>query len=230
MRYLSVIILLFVSSIAFSADKFALKVGTELGSSYTTGFIGGGFIMPELGLTKNLLSTAGLQITNEKKVGLFLLNELKIPYKKWEFYLIQKNMYNRYVWNIQESVFFFGVGLKVDRFDAKIGVSARVISPVGTFKNSIFEPWNLQYDIGVSVFPKFPAKPKKWNLRLGISNFDAFYFERAEVIILSLKGDYHFTDKWSIFCQGNFRPAGNFHMAANYYSFYFQTGFRWAIF
>ena len=226
MRYLSVIILIFVSNIVFSAERLALKVGTELGSSYTTDFIGGGFIIPELNLAKNIQTFGGMQMTNEKTIALFFSNEIKIPYKKWDFRLIQKCMYTYYVWDIQEVVFLFGAGAKYSRFDARFGISTRVIMPSGSSKNIVFEPFNLQYDIGVSVFPQL----KKWNLRFGISNYDDFLFERAEVFIFSIKGDYRFSEKWGIFCKANFRPAGNFHMSANYYSFYFQTGFRWAIF
>ena len=226
MRRIFLIFILSVFCTAVHSERVVLNVCTELGSSYMTDFIGGGYVMSELNLAPNVLYSGGLQKTTEKKIAAYLANEIKIPYKELEIRLMQQFFYSSYVWNIRETMFIFVAGTKFGRFDTNLGASARVITPSGSFKNSIFERFNLQYDFGVSVF----ANPQKWNLRLGASNYDMFLFERIEAIMFSLKGDYSFSDKWGVFCKANLRPAGNFHLSANYYSFYFQTGVRWAIF
>ncbi len=226
-RHIFTAVLLFVFSHVLSAEKLALKAGAELGNSITTSFIAGGFIIPEWRVANNVELAGGLKLTSEEKISVFLSNAIKFPLKKWELSLTEKFLYTSYhAWNMQEYLFCVGFGAKVSRFDGMLGVSARVMTGKSPSEGSIFEPWNFQYNLGVSLF----AKPGVWNLRLGVSNLDDFLLERIGSIIFSLKGDYHISDRWKVFCVANLRPAGNFHLSAFYYSFYFQTGFRWVLF
>jgi len=155
-------------------------------------------------------------------------NTVKILSRNYEFRITDKFLCNNYnSWNMQEFLFFTGLGATVRHFDGMLGISFRVMTRKDSYyKESIFEPFNFQYDMGMILF----TQPKRWNIRLSISNYDVFLFERAENIIFSLKGNYRFSNRFSIFCTANLRPAGNFNLTANYYSFYMQIGIQWTIF
>ena len=185
-------------------------------------------MVPEWNVADNVELSGGLKITNEEKTSIFLSNTVKIPLKSCELRIMDKFVHNDYnAWNMQDFLFFSGLGITAHRFDGMLGFSYRVITKKGEFKESIFEPLNFQYDFGLSLFPQ--SQKHKWNLRLGISNYDIFLFERAENIIFSLRGDYRFSERLGVFGIVNLRPAGNFSLSAHYYSFYSQTGIRWTI-
>jgi hypothetical protein len=211
-----------------STEKLRIKAGTELGSSVVTDVIGGGFIMPEWLPAHNVEFSGGVKYTNERKTNVFLENSIRMPVERLKIQVINKFQYNKYfAWTIDEYLFFSRLQAVISRFDAALGLSFRTIVQNKSFQETIFEPFNVQYDVGVYIFP---VENRVWNVRLGISNYDMFITERMEQFLLSLKSEYHVSEQIGVFASLFLRSAGNFNLSASYYSLYSHIGVRCIIF
>jgi hypothetical protein len=227
MRIFYVTFLIFLLGAATAKGGLKLKSSLELGNNKTIPFSIGWIAEPYWEIDKRVDLYGGIRIANEQRFSYYIANTIKFPLNKLELQIQEKFLYNSFgVWNMQEYSVFGGLQLYAPHFDVLLGVSSRLIKPLQPITyESIVEPFNWQYDVGLRLF----KTSNPWNLRLGASNFDTFYFERMESLILSLKGEYNLSKKFSIYCNGILKPAGNFHLSANYYGYYIQTGMIWNI-
>lgn len=85
----------------------------------------------------------------------------------------------------------------------------------------VAEPFNLLWNIEVHARPDSCA----WNLGLRASNFDDFQIERFNQPIFTLMGRYDFNQHWRLFADVACKPAGVFHVTANFYGINTHLGF-----
>lgn len=227
MRIFYLTLFIFFLGTVTAKENLKLKSSLELGSNNTVPFSVGWIVEPYWEIDKRADLYGGVKIANEEKFSYYIANTIKFPFNEVELQIQEKFLYNSFgAWNIQEYSIFGGLRLFTTHFDGLLGVSSRLIKPLQPITyESIVEPFNWQYDVGLRLF----KTSNPWNLRLGASNFDTFYFERMESLILSLKAEYNISKKISLYCNGILNPAGNFHLSANYYGYYIQTGMIWNI-
>lgn len=98
----------------------------------------------------------------------------------------------------------------------------------GNPRTTIWEP-GLVYDLEARIFPK----PHVWNIGLQITNMRMFVIERCYSPNFILKGNYRINgeadDSLNLKIQAGLQPAGFFHIATNYYTFFLNVGITCAI-
>jgi hypothetical protein len=220
------IVLLCIPHLLFAQGNLALEAEAEVGSSVTTPSLVGGSLELEWDAAAGFALKGGAKWTSEAKQSFYVANTNTFSLKKLQLQLHEKFLYDHYeAWDIRDLNFFTGLTLLRGRFDGTLGLTTRIIALIDSYDETIVEPFNLQYDLGLSLF----SQPKTWNIRLGASNYDDFLFERTENVIFSLGGNYRLSEQWRFHGSANLRPAGNFGLSADYYSFYINIGVRWLI-
>ena len=117
-----------------------------------------------------------------------------------------------------------GAGACVDfgRWSGKLGYYYRLYGGNG---GRITEPFNLYYQISVNLL----EKAEKWDLDLSMTNNEIFELERHYLPSFIAECFYYPTSRMGISLGIGCKPAGMFHMSADYYQSYIKSGicYRW---
>jgi hypothetical protein len=141
--------------------------------------------------------------------------------KKIDIGIYNKYLYNRYFsYNIQEFTGILAGKLQTKYFDLTIGVTNRRYWAIQQNEKPTVEKINCIYELRGRIF----EKDHKYNLTLVASNADDFLVERLQTIYLKAAGNYRVNNKFNVFLEGTFIPAGVFHLAADYYGCVIKSG------
>ena len=90
---------------------------------------------------------------------------------------------------------------------------------------TINEPFNIYYELGVRCLPK----REKWDLNVVLSNSQLLELERHYQPSLSLEGWWYPMPKLGVQLGLNYKPAGMFNITSDYYQFFADLGvcYRW---
>lgn len=141
--------------------------------------------------------------------------------KKINIGLYNKYIYNRYsCYNIQEFTAILAGKLQTKHFDLTVGATNRRYWAIQQNEKPTVEKINFIYELRGRIF----ENDHKYNLTLIASNTDDFHVERVQTIYLKAAGNYRVNNKFNVFLEGTFIPAGVFHLAANYYGCVIKSG------
>lgn len=118
-------------------------------------------------------------------------------------------------------------------FGAGVGFTARYVNMILGYyyrtitagKESIVEPFNLYYELGVNCLASIPS----WDLVLSISNNRIFELERHYQPSFSIDGWWYPRKKMGVTLGVSCKPAGIFNISSNYYQLYTNIGicYKW---
>lgn len=156
------------------------------------------------------------------------LNLKNFPFTIQGFYL-----YN----NFSELLFEYNYGgliqIKRNRYIIKIGTNFKTYGINKQAQNNyqiesnttLHENWDLMY--AAYVFLK--QKDNKYNLGLGVSNFDYFIINQKSNPVININGNYYLNPEINLFVELWMKSSGAFNMSVNYFGFLFRTGLTWEI-
>lgn len=95
----------------------------------------------------------------------------------------------------------------------------------GGEKSWIDEPFNIYYRFAVNCLPMLD----RWDLQVYMTNCETFELERHYQPSFAVQGWYYPTDRLGVTLGLNCKPAGMFHLSADYYQTYIKAGicYRW---
>lgn len=153
---------------------------------------------------------------------------------KWNFHTHHYfGISNRYLYSVYagDNLQNFNAALALfynqDYFHFAIGGCLQLFAGITSGNSSaggyLCEP-GIVYDIEARIF----RSEHIWNIGLQITNMRRFLIERMYNPNFVLKGNYRFggygSDNLNLIVEAGFQPAGIMHIAANYYSFFFNVG------
>ena len=116
------------------------------------------------------------------------------------------------------------LGYDWDYVEAEFGMFSRFVDTFGrdihSTDETLCEPFNLLYRIEGRLRPK----TSRWNAVLSVSNADLFQLERMWQPIFSLGGRYSITERVGLRLDAVLKPAGMFHLNAEFYSIAVRAG------
>ena len=121
------------------------------------------------------------------------------------------------------------VGLRAGHNDAFGGFAAMSEETYQTIRGGrggwITEPFNIYYELNVHLLKKV----EDWKMELIITNNEMFELERHYQPSFIARCCHYPTDRLGISFGIGCKPAGMFHMSADYYQTYIKTGvcYRW---
>jgi hypothetical protein len=115
-----------------------------------------------------------------------------------------------------------GLGADFGRVSAKLGYYYHTFGGHGGW---ITEPFNIYYELNVHLLKKV----EDWKVDLTITNNEMFELERHYQPSFIAWCCHYPTDRLGISFGIGCKPAGMFHMSADYYQTYIKTGvcYRW---
>lgn len=115
-----------------------------------------------------------------------------------------------------------GAELSYDQITVKLGYYYRLY---GSRSNMITEPFNVFYELRVNCLKNSDI----WDLDFVITNCEVFELERHYQPSFMAEGSFNPSDKVGFFFGLGYKPAGSFHLTADYYQSYLKTGicYRW---
>lgn len=115
-----------------------------------------------------------------------------------------------------------GLALKTKWIRCRAGYYFRTF---GNRAYRINEPFNIYYSMGVNCLPDL----QKWDLSVCMTNCEIFELERHYQPSFIVQGWYYPSEQVGITLGVNCKPAGMFHLSADYYQLYAKAGvcYRW---
>ena len=145
-----------------------------------------------------------------------------------EMYVETKLLYKAVVRN---SIHDFNAGLslgyRMDYVDVQIGMFGHLMSEFHRKWNSedeiVTEPISMLYRVNVYVRPQ----ASKWNLNLGLTNFDDYIVERFWQPMFFVGGRYNINERMRVLADVEIKPTGMFHLDASFYGIKARVGLAW---
>lgn len=220
-RYLIIFFLLITGSISLNAQDKEFKLGLRAGHNAVFGgfaaasFEGMGHFNPDFSIS------GGVQYNSIGKTAV----EAHPTYHKQvdsgklsvETLLAYTNLSS-----LNSCSFGVGAALDFEMARVRLGYYCRLYGGQGEM---ITEPFNIYYELKVHCLKRI----EDWNLDFVITNCEIFELERHYQPSFIAEGGFNPTDKMG-FCFGiGYKPAGMFHIAADYYQTFIKTGicYRW---
>ena len=115
-----------------------------------------------------------------------------------------------------------GIGLSGKWIGGKLGYYYRLFGNSG---NMVNEPFNIYYEFYGNLLPE----TEDWDLQIGITNNEIIELERHYQPSFIAKCSYYPAQNIGVFLSAGCKPAGMFHLSADYYQSHVKIGvcYRW---
>ena len=131
-----------------------------------------------------------------------------------------------FIYRNQTSVNSFGAGAGAGITGKWIGVKLGYYYHIYMHKGeSIKEPFNIFYELDVNLLPTIES----WDLQLRITNSERFELERHYQPTFIAQCSYNIKEDLSLSMGIGCKPAGMFHLSADYYQSFLNLGicYKW---
>lgn len=217
-----------MAQVQYGTDRYWVRMNIGYNHNTTYGSHAGfdfGAFMP---INEHFEMQADLRFTTAGAHAMGVQVRPKFAVPVGEFFLegrLLAGLYARDGYNDMTQAIAVGYRMKYVSF--QVGMSTRLImeSPYDWNANSniIVEPFNLCYRLEAFVRPQ--SSP--WNLSLCVSNMTDYQIERVWQPIFMANGRYNITDNWQVNLGVLCKPAGMFHLNAQYYAAEVRAGFAY---
>lgn len=128
-----------------------------------------------------------------------------------------------------EFVYSGSVGFRMRHFSVQAGIFARIMDAMGrnwhSVDNYIVEPFNVLYRIAVSI----KGFDNPWDIYFIGADYSEFEYERVWQPIFTMGGRAKVGERLSIVAEGTLKPAGMFHLDANFYAAWLKVGVNYKL-
>lgn len=201
----------------FGQDRYSAGIAATYGNNYTWGNYGAVGVRAFMPVHKYFSMdvqahylTPGVAAVNftarpHMMVGTSeLMADVKLCYKP---YMVYKST---------DFVYAFLAGFRRDYISIQAGFHNRVI-------DSVQENFIFTYNVMVSVRPH----QSRWNLGLGVSNFNEYGYERMLAPMALVKAWWNIGSHLCMNADFYFKPTGIFHQTTSYYSITSSIGINY---
>lgn len=117
-------------------------------------------------------------------------------------------------------------GYRMDYFSIQAGATTHFTFDLERKGKSdtIIEALNLLYKVRFNVRPA----TSRWNLGGGIANYTDYEYERTWVPMLFIDGHFNVSDSIALLWRFDFKPAGTFHQAAEFWGAAVRVGAKYS--
>ena len=128
-----------------------------------------------------------------------------------------------------EFVYSGSVGFRMRHFSVQAGIFARIMDAMGrnwhSVDNYIVEPFNVLYRVAVSI----KGFDNPWDIYFIGADYSEFEYERVWQPIFTMGGRAKVGERLSIVAEGTLKPAGMFHLDANFYAAWLKVGVNYKL-
>lgn len=220
-RYRLLILILMACTFNMNAQNDEIMIGLRAGHNAAFGGFGAFSIETMQDLKNNFQISGGVQYNTIGKTALEARPAYLIDYRwgrlSFETLLAYRNL-------TSVNSFAAGAGAEISgRWIAvKLGYYYHLYGHRG---DSIKEPFNIYYELRADLLPMMET----WGLELIITNNERFELERHYQPSFIAQGSYELNDSLGLRMGIGCKPAGMFHLSADYYQSFLNLGvfYRW---
>jgi len=126
------------------------------------------------------------------------------------------------IWGTADLNLAASVGYRMDYVSAQIGFTPHFTLDLEQHRH-ITEPINMLYRLSVNVRPC----SSRWNAGAGVANYTDFEYERTCEPMFFINGHFDINERFSIPARLDIKPAGAFHLTAQFWGISFRTGVKY---
>lgn len=227
-KYILLISSLF-SAFSLSARDVSGRYGVSLMGMYgwneTWKGYGGVDVMGYMPFHKYFEATAAAEVHSPAVVSFSATARPKYQLSVGELFA-DGSFYYRHLssYDVADIDFAVSAGYRMDYVSAQLGVVSHVTCDLehsgGSGSDSVRDPVSLLYRFAFNVRPASSC----WNAGAGVANYTDFEYENTLGPLFFLHGRYDIGDRISVILRGELKPAGVFHMNAQFWGISFRLG------
>lgn len=220
--------------------KYSLSLMGEYGYNTTWQHYGGAELKAFMPVNENVeLEAAAAALSSNVYCASFTARP-KMALPKGEMFIDASFAYNAVQRNrIHDFVGAGSIGYRMDYVSVQVGCFYRAMTSYDREWHSeeeyMCEPFNLLYRISANVRPLC----SRWNLYLGMSDYNELQYERMWQPLFFLGGYYDFKPKngfeyeynaashFRLLAELTVKPTGMFHLDASFYGAHAKVGFAY---
>lgn len=220
-RHLLLIILLTASCLCLKAQNHEVSVGLRAGHNVSYGGFAAISVETYQKLHENIKIEGGLQYNSIGRTSLdarpAYINDFSWGHLTAELLFAYSNTHS-----INNFTAGAGVGLSGRWISGKLGYYYRIYGGNG---HKLTEPFNLYYELRANLLPMID----KWDLNFLVTNCEIFELERHYQPTFIAQSSYFPIQDIGISLGIGCKPAGMFHLSADYYQSFIKLGvcYRW---
>ena len=152
----------------------------------------------------------------------------KFPLKTGEIFIDGTVHYRNYSnYGIGDLNLAASAGYRMDYVSVQVGITSHFSIDTertsGSASENITEPVNLLYKVYFNVRPASCA----WNAGAGLANYTDYEYERTWQPMYFAHAHYDISNRLSILLRADLKPAGAFHLNAEFWGVDIRTGIRY---
>lgn len=226
MRRIAIVLASFMllsGTLCLAQDRYSVSVGGLYSWNTTWKSAGGIDIGGYLPFGKHFQATADAEFHSKQVLAATATLTPKFPLPTGEIFIdgtFHYRFLNKY--RTADMVLAASAGYRMDFVSAQVGVDYhRIIDCDGD--GNVSEPINLLYRVSFNIC----RQSSRWNAGGGIANYTPWEYEHSWEPMFFVNGRFDATDNIRVAFRADFKPAGMFHMNANFYGFAFRAGIEY---
>jgi len=177
-------------------------------------------ILGYLPVSKHFEACAALEVHSPKVFAATVTARPKFGLAVGEIFLDASAHYRQLgMYSIADFSLAASVGYRMDYVSVQVGITPHFTFDLDSGQ-SISEPLNMLYRLSVNVRPA----TSRWNAGAGVANYTDYEYERTWEPMYFFDGHYDVNDKLSVLARVDLKPAGAFHLAAQFWGVAVRAG------
>ena len=221
LKYIATTLLLAFYSIAMNAQNNEVTLGLRAGHNASLGGFAAASLEASNTLSKNFKINSGVQYNSINKTS---IEARPAYYMCLDWGKLSAEALLTYSNLSSTNNIAAGAGAQVESkwVDARLGYYYRIFGGQGGW---IEEPFNIYYELRAHLIPTI----ENWDLQLAITNCETFELERHYQPTFLTQCSYYTKANIGISMSLGCKPAGIFHISADYYQAFLKLGvsYRW---
>lgn len=228
MRKLLILCLLLSTMLLSATERYSLSALGVYGYSTPWLHHGGAALCAELPINEHFeMDVRGEALSSDVyTVGTSM--RPKFPLPVGDMYIDASVLYRAIHRNrIHDVNYALSLGYRMDYVEVQVGVYNKLVGEMRMSWHDmdawVNEPFNLLYKVRFGYL----KQDAKWNLYGTISDFTEWQYERHWQLLFGIGGYYSFTEHHRMMVDVECKPAGMFHLDANFYGLTARLGYTY---
>jgi len=214
------------TSAAFAQDvqkRYSISALGMYGWNQTWKSHGGVDIIGYLPVSRHFEASAAMELHTPKTFAVTATASPKFKLPVGEIFIDGTIHYRQMsIWGTADLNLAASVGYRMDYVSVQIGLTPHFTLDLEQHQH-ITEPINMLYRLSVNVRPC----SSRWNAGAGVANYTDFEYERTCEPMFFINGHFDINERFSIPARLDIKPAGAFHLTAQFWGISFRTGVKY---
>lgn len=225
----SALVLFLAATFSYSQEShYSVSLGGVYGWNDTWKSHGGIDAIGYFPINQHFEATASAEYLSPKVFATTVTARPKFPLPVGEIFLDGSVHYRQLsCYKTADFILAASVGYRMDYVSVQFGLASHTTLDLerdkGTASQNVSEPFNLLYRVAFHIRPA----TSRWNFGGGAANYTDFEYERTWEPMFFLDGLIGIDDHFSVLLRGDLKPAGAFHLNAQFWGIAFRAGIKY---